>query len=88
MTSIPYKQWRYEEAQRAGLTESAIAMRVGRGCYPQLRLNRVNARVVQVVQGSACQCSYRSHPDLAGLGRKTYHRLLMRRLRARKQLIR
>lgn len=45
------KQWRAEQAQREGVTEGCIANRLSRDkqkYYPNLRLRRVNQRVVFV----------------------------------------
>ena len=45
---IPFKQWRYEQAEIKGVTEVAIFKQVCRGLYPGLRLRRVNQRVAFV----------------------------------------
>ena len=42
------KQWRMEEAERCGVTDTAIAQRLGTGWYPKLKIRRVNQRVVFV----------------------------------------
>jgi hypothetical protein len=47
----PMKQWRHEEAIREGVTDCAIANRLRRGKYPNLKIKRVNARVVYVEEG-------------------------------------
>ena len=45
---IPMKQWRAEEAIHSCVTDTAIAHRLKRGWYPNLKLRRVNKRVVFV----------------------------------------
>lgn len=51
MKEIPMKQWRSEEASRLGVSEACIQNRLVRNkekYYPNLRLRRVNQRVVFV----------------------------------------
>ena len=48
MKEIPLKQWIAEEAQRKSLSEDAIHQRKQRGLYPDLKLRRVNKRVIFV----------------------------------------
>ena len=48
---IPMKQWRYEQAALAGVTETAIANRIAVGRYPNLKTLRFNKRVVFVWVG-------------------------------------
>lgn len=45
---FPLKHWVLGEAAREGVKESAIYMRIRRGKYPELKLRRVNQRVVFV----------------------------------------
>jgi hypothetical protein len=40
----PFKEWRYEEAQRQQTTPWAIYQRVQRGKYPDLHIVRASAR--------------------------------------------
>jgi hypothetical protein len=47
---IPFKQWCMEEAIRGGVALNTVYNRVLRGCYPGLKVRRVNKRVVYVVQ--------------------------------------
>ncbi len=47
-TYIPMKEWRYSEAKRLHVSESCIAMRIARGYYPDLKVERVNSRTVFV----------------------------------------
>lgn len=46
---IPLKQWRHEEADRKGVKPGTVASWMRRGKCPDLKLRRVNARVVYVV---------------------------------------
>lgn len=46
---VPFKEWITAEAKRAGVTASAIYNRISRGEYPDLKLRRVNRRVVFVI---------------------------------------
>lgn len=46
---IPFKTWLMEEAQRTGLTYEGVYRRYQRGLYPGLKLRRVNARVIEVL---------------------------------------
>lgn len=48
MKEIPIKQWRAEEALRRGVTDSMISKRLKDGKYPDLKVRRVNSRVVFV----------------------------------------
>lgn len=48
-TEIPLKQWRAEEAERCGIGQNAVDRRMAAGKYPNLKLRRVNKRVVFVV---------------------------------------
>lgn len=41
---ITMKEWRMQEAQRLGIVESAVAMRLMRGFYPDLNIRRINGR--------------------------------------------
>lgn len=45
---IPLKVWVLDEAERQGVTASAVYNRLARGKYDALPLRRVNARVVYV----------------------------------------
>lgn len=45
---VSMKEWRIAEAAAHGLTESAVAMRLARGAYPELNIRRVNPRRVFV----------------------------------------
>lgn len=45
---IRMKEWRQREAKLLGASENAVAMRLSRGQYPDLKIRRVNARVVYV----------------------------------------
>lgn len=45
---MPMKAWVMEEAERAGVTTSAIYMRIHRGCYLGLKVRRANSRIVFV----------------------------------------
>jgi len=45
---IPMKRWRMEEARKEGVCDIAIAMRLTRGKYPDLKIRRHNKRVVFV----------------------------------------
>ena len=45
---IQYKEWRIDEAERLGVTPSCIAGRIARGEYDNLKIRRVNKRVVFV----------------------------------------
>jgi len=47
-TEVPMKQWRMEQAVREGCSESHVSMRLAAGAYPNLKIRRVNARVVFV----------------------------------------
>ncbi len=47
---IPFKQWRFEEAIRLGLSVNTIGSRYYRDKkYPRLKVKRLNRRVVWVV---------------------------------------
>lgn len=46
---LTMKAWRITEAVRCGVGQIAIAMRLKRGKYPNLAVERVNRRVVYVV---------------------------------------
>ncbi len=46
---IQMKVWREAESRRLGVGEGAIAMKLNRGGYPELRVRRVNKRVVYVM---------------------------------------
>ena len=48
ITEIPMKQWRFDQAKREGRSENNIAQRLGKGLYPNLKVRRVNKRVVFV----------------------------------------
>jgi hypothetical protein len=48
-TGIPMKRWWIEEGKREGVSEHAIAQRIHKGKYPNLRVRRVNSRVVFVL---------------------------------------
>lgn len=64
-TSLTMKSWRRAEAERLGLSESAIAMRIARGKYPDLRTYHVNQRVVFVRQiPPADVVTWRLHPPM------------------------
>lgn len=65
--SIPLKQWRFEEAMREGVGAHSIMLRIIRGRYPDLKLSRVNARVVFVVGNENAP---RYHPGASGRPRK------------------
>ncbi len=52
MNEIPLKQWIAEESQRSGKSERTVETRVKLGLYPNLKLRRVNRRVVFVVLSS------------------------------------
>lgn len=52
-TTMTMKAWRQAEAERLGLTESAIATRIYRGQYPNLKTIHINRRVVFVKQSLA-----------------------------------
>jgi hypothetical protein len=45
---ITMKRWLIEESARENVSPSAIAQRLSRGHYPDLRLRRVNQRVIYV----------------------------------------
>jgi hypothetical protein len=45
---IPFKQWRAEQAAREHVHENSIWYRLKAGKYPQLKLRKVNKRVVFV----------------------------------------
>lgn len=45
---IPMKQWRFREAAGNSVSPSSIANRLMRGKYPDLKIRRVNKRVVYV----------------------------------------
>lgn len=45
---MPMKQWRVLQAELTGLSPITIAMRLRRGKYPDLKIRRVNKRVVYV----------------------------------------
>lgn len=47
-TEISMKQFVAKEAERLGVKSPAIFMRIKRGKYPDLKIRRVNARVVYV----------------------------------------
>ena len=49
INEIQMKQWRAHEARKHGVSESAIAMRLSRGGYPDLQTRRLNQRIVFVV---------------------------------------
>jgi hypothetical protein len=53
MSPIPLKQFVQEEMQRAGLSRSGVFVRLYRGRYPWLQINRKNQRVVTVEESSA-----------------------------------
>jgi hypothetical protein len=56
MKEISFKQWRTEEAERLGITDSAMRGRYYvRKDYPCLPLRRVNKRVVLVRINSRTQ---------------------------------
>lgn len=42
------KRWRLEEAERLGIKPVGVAMRIARKKYPDLKVWRVNSRVVLV----------------------------------------
>ena len=42
------KEWRLMEAIKHGVSEFAIAMRKTRGGYPNLKIRKVNSRIVFV----------------------------------------
>lgn len=52
-TTMTMKAWRQAEAERLGLSESTVAMRLARGYYPHLKTVHVNQRVVFVKQSLA-----------------------------------
>lgn len=56
---IPMKQWRMEQAEREGCCENNIALRLARGKYPDLKIRRVNKRVVfvKITVDSTCKPS-------------------------------
>lgn len=45
---VALKVWVADEARRTGRTMAAIYKRIYSGCYPDMRLRRVNKRVVFV----------------------------------------
>jgi hypothetical protein len=47
-TEIPMKQWRMEQAEREGCCENNICRKLSKGAYPNLKIRRVNKRVVFV----------------------------------------
>ncbi len=49
---IQLKQWVIEEARRQGLSDRAIWCQMYRGKFPDLKLRRVNKRVVFVTVNS------------------------------------
>jgi hypothetical protein len=47
-TEIPMKQWRMEQAVREQSSPTMVAKRLAIGLYPNLKIRRVNKRVVFV----------------------------------------
>ena len=45
---VQLKVWLQTEAARCGITESGVFQRLKRGKYPEVKVRRVNARVVFV----------------------------------------
>ena len=42
------KQWRMEQAKREGHCESMVSKKLAKGLYPNLKLRKVNRRVIFV----------------------------------------
>jgi hypothetical protein len=58
---IPLKQWAYEEAQRIGKSDRTVWYLLKHGGYPHIKLKRVNARVIFVLNPQADSHNLGSH---------------------------
>lgn len=47
---IPLKQWQHEEADRIKVTPATVARYLAQGKYSHLKIERVNPRVIFVIQ--------------------------------------
>lgn len=48
MSEVPLKRWFYEQAEREGVSESAVRMKYYRGHYPKLKTRRIGKQQVLV----------------------------------------
>lgn len=50
MKTKPFKTWKIEEAQRRGVSLRAIQARIERGTIKLPKLQRINKRVINVIE--------------------------------------
>lgn len=55
ITEIPFKRWVLEQSAREACGPSGVLNRFYAGEYPQLKIRRVNARVVWVAVGKSAE---------------------------------
>ena len=85
---ITYKQWVRDRAVDDDVSEDAIYYRRAAGKYPDLKVRRVNGRVMFVLDGTGTQMlpMHNGRPSRSGLSYKLLgNRIYKRRLRQQKR---